>query len=92
MGRIKRARAAASCCGEQQHVRIQMHPKQARRSDPRPHTLTRRQRAKRRRERSTLADDRMSAAVTVVTAIAGPDVAPPEAFERDNVNRILAMG
>lgn len=38
-----------------------------------------------------MASDPLIAAATVVTAIAGPDVAPPEAFEPDNVCRILAL-
>jgi 2-polyprenyl-6-methoxyphenol hydroxylase-like FAD-dependent oxidoreductase len=38
-----------------------------------------------------LEQDVMLALVTVVTAIAGPDVAPPEAFASDNVERILAL-
>jgi 2-polyprenyl-6-methoxyphenol hydroxylase-like FAD-dependent oxidoreductase len=36
--------------------------------------------------------DPLVAAPCFVTAIAGPDVAPPEAFEPENLDRILALG
>jgi 2-polyprenyl-6-methoxyphenol hydroxylase-like FAD-dependent oxidoreductase len=54
-------------------------------------TFTPQGRARRGAFFAQLADDPLLAAATFVTGIAGPDVAPPEAFEPQNVNKILAL-
>ena len=54
-------------------------------------TFTSAGRARRLRLLRLLPNDPMLAAATVVAGIAGPEVAPPEAFTTENIDRIRAL-